>query len=163
MLDKVNDSIVLIQIDQVERNQYPHGMHTPGGHQPDAFIAAELQPSDKPSQARKNGISGRYREAQEGFAGLVINAIGLSLHSSAAFGEYGVTGPSLTALLRYFARLITHVDVVEAQSRSSSIAQLFLQRIATRSYPSTTRISCTGAFSHLAAVPCTMSTPSREK
>ena len=60
ILNEVDDSIVLIQIDEVEGNQNSDGMHTSGGHQPDAFIGAELQSSDEPSQTRKDGISGRY-------------------------------------------------------------------------------------------------------
>src|ERR1700733_16015048 len=91
------DAMILIQVNQVQGHQYPKRMHAPRRHQPYAFVVPKLQPPNKSPQARKNSICSRDRKAQEGFSGLVVHAIFLSLHSSRLWRV--LTGPALTTAL----------------------------------------------------------------
>jgi hypothetical protein len=82
MLDQMNDAMVPVQVDQIQRKQYTQGMNSARRHHPDSFIGFEAQLPNQPSQARKRGIRGGDAEAEEGFPGLVIYAILPSFHKS---------------------------------------------------------------------------------
>src|ERR1700727_2329629 len=97
IFNQMYDAMILIQVNQVQGHQYPKRMHAPRRHQPYAFVVPKLQPPNKSPQARKNSICSRDRKAQEGFSGLIVHAIFLSLHSSRLWRV--LTGPALTTAL----------------------------------------------------------------
>src|SRR5258708_19627921 len=78
----MNDSIVLVEIDQIEREKQSQCMYSPGRHDPYALIGSELQPSNQPPEARKDRIRSRDIQAEEAFARLVVYAVRYSFHSS---------------------------------------------------------------------------------
>jgi hypothetical protein len=80
MLDQMNDAMVPVQVDQIQREQYTQSMNSARRHHPDSFIGFEAQLPNQPSQARKRGIRGGDAKAEEGFPGLVIYAILPSFH-----------------------------------------------------------------------------------
>jgi hypothetical protein len=48
MLDDMYDPVVLIQVDQVEREEHTQCMNSLRGHYPESLVELELQPSDEP-------------------------------------------------------------------------------------------------------------------
>src|SRR6266496_6716340 len=90
----MNDSIVLVEIDQIERKKQSQCMDPPGRHDPYALIGPELQPSNQPSEARKDRIRSRDIQAEEAFARLVVYAVRPSFHSSPDLGDCSTAGRS---------------------------------------------------------------------
>jgi hypothetical protein len=80
VLLEMNDAVMLIQIDEIERNHNSHGMNSAGGHDPDAFIGLEAAPADQPTETREGGISSGDAQAEEALTGLVVDAQLLFLH-----------------------------------------------------------------------------------
>src|ERR1017187_4958973 len=81
MLDQMNDAMVPVQVDQIQREQYTQRMNSARRHHPDSFIGFEAQLPNQPSQARKRSIRGGDAEAEEGFPGLVVHAVLPSFHT----------------------------------------------------------------------------------
>jgi hypothetical protein len=80
MFDDVNNLMVLIQVNQVERKQYAHGVDSTRRDDPESFIDSQLKSSNQPSQARKGRIRRSNTEAEEAFARLVVDAVCTNIH-----------------------------------------------------------------------------------
>src|ERR1019366_2060394 len=82
MLNQVNDPMMLVKIDQIERNEHPQRMNSAGRHDPDALVGLEVDLADQSSQASEGRIRRSDPQAEEAFACLVVYAVLPSFHIS---------------------------------------------------------------------------------
>ena len=80
MLDDVDYLLVIIHIDQIQREQHAHGMNSAGRHDPESLINPQLEFSNQPFQARERRIGRGDTQTEETFAGLVVYAVCPSIH-----------------------------------------------------------------------------------
>src|SRR6185437_13837004 len=80
MLNGVQDFVLLVEVNQVEREEDSKGMDALGGDDPQTFVELELKLADEPFEAREGGVRRRDAEAEEALAGLVIDAVRWFLH-----------------------------------------------------------------------------------
>src|ERR1700677_576270 len=81
IFDEVNDPVVLVKVNQVERKKQSQCMNPPRRNDPYALIGPELQPSNQSPQAREDRVRSPDIQAEETFPRLVVHAIRPSFHS----------------------------------------------------------------------------------
>jgi hypothetical protein len=92
VLDQMDDPIIFVEINDVDREKEPERMDAPRGHNPDSLVGPETEPADEAAKARKYGIRSLDIEAKEAFTRRVIYAVGSPLHSFT--GPDGPSSPS---------------------------------------------------------------------
>ena len=94
VFDDLEDAVVVVKIEEVEREQDPDGVDAAGGHNPETFVETEAQPADEAAKACEGGVGRGDAQAEEAFARLVIYAVGLSAHCIFLYGD----GPAHSVL-----------------------------------------------------------------
>src|SRR6185312_3226774 len=80
VLYKMDDAIVLVEVNQIEGEQDTQGMNSTRRYDPHPFIEPQPELSNQPSQTREGSIRQSDAQAKKAFASLVVHAIRLSFH-----------------------------------------------------------------------------------
>jgi len=80
MLDHIDYLVFLVQVNQIQRKEYPKRMNSARRKYPESFIDPEPDLSNEAFQARECRVGRKDTEAEKALARLVIYAIGLSFH-----------------------------------------------------------------------------------
>jgi len=80
MFDDVDDIVLFVHIDEIQREENAEGMNSTRGQDPEPFVDSKPELTDQAFETREGVIGGKNAEAQEAFPSLVVHAIGSFLH-----------------------------------------------------------------------------------